>query len=65
MGQNTSYLKKFNVNPNSYYGKYNHQYMANLAAPYNEASTSYNSYKNNGLLSLALHFQIPVYNNMP
>ena len=65
MGQNTSYLKKFNVNPSSYYGTYNHQYMANLAAPYNEASTSYNSYKNNGLLSLALHFQIPVYNNMP
>lgn len=64
-GQYTSYLKKFNVNPNSSYNVYNHQYMANLAAPSSEAKTSYNSYKANGLLSLPLHFIIPTYNNMP
>lgn len=64
-GQNTSYLKKFNVNPNSSYPVYNHQYQANIAAPNNEAKNSFYSYRDNGLLSLALHFIIPVYNNMP
>lgn len=64
-GQHTSYLKKFNVNPKSAYSAYNHQYMANLAAPSSEAKSSYNSYKNNNLLSLPLHFIIPTFNNMP
>lgn len=64
-GQNTSYLKKFNVNPNSYYKIYTHQYMANLSAPASESSTSYTSYKNNGLLNLPLVFEIPIYENMP
>lgn len=64
-GQYTSYLKKFNVNPNSSYSKYNHQYMANLAAPYSEAYSSYKSYRDNNMLSLALEFSIPIYNNMP
>ena len=40
-GQHTSYLKKFNVNPNGYYSVYNHQYMANLRAPASEAYTTY------------------------
>ena len=64
-GQHTSYLKKYNVNPNSSYSTYNHQYMANLAAPSSEAISSYNSYKSNNLLNLPLHFIIPTYNNMP
>lgn len=64
-GQNTSYLKKFQVNPNSYYNVYTHQYMANLQAPTSEASTSFNTYKANGLLSLPLVFEIPIFNNMP
>ena len=64
-GQNTIYLKKFNVSPESAYTIYGHQYQANIAAPFNEAKSSYNSYKENGLLSLALHFAIPVYENMP
>lgn len=64
-GQYTSYLKKFNVNPNSSYKTYNHQYMANLKAPSSEAQTSYNSYSSNNLLKLPLHFIIPTYNNMP
>ena len=64
-GQYTSYLKKFNVNPNGYYPVYNHQYMANLRAPMSEASTTYNSMKDNGLLDNALNFVIPVFTNMP
>lgn len=64
-GQNTSYLKKFNVNPNANSAQNTHQYMANLAAPYNEALSTYKSYQENGLLSLPLHFTIPVFNNMP
>ena len=64
-GQFTSYLKKFNVNPNGYYSVYNHQYMANLRAPASEASTTYNSMKENELLDNAINFVIPVFNNMP
>lgn len=63
-GQFTSYLKKFNVNPES--GRvYNHQYMANLAAPYSEAYSSHKSYRDNGLLLLPLEFTIPIFNDMP
>lgn len=64
-GQNTSYLKKFNVNPNGYYAMFNHQYMANLAAPMNEASSAYKSYKENNMLIQPLKFFIPIYKNMP
>lgn len=64
-GQYTSYLKKFNVNPSGYYPVYNHQYMANLRAPMSEASTTYGSLKNNGLLDNTINFVIPVYNDMP
>ena len=64
-GQNTSYLKKFNVNPNGYYSMYTHQYMANLRAPASEASRSFTAYQESGLSALALEFTIPVFNNMP
>ncbi len=64
-GQFTSYLKKFNVNPNSANKVYNHQYMANLAAPYSEAYSSYKSYRDNGLLALPLEFTIPIFLDMP
>ena len=63
-GQFTSYLKKFNVNPDSYYDVFNHQYMANLAAPSNEAKTSWSTYNANGLAELPLSFSIPIYNDM-
>ncbi|MDE5540186.1 MAG: hypothetical protein K2J20_06860 [Bacilli bacterium] len=39
--------------------------MANLAAPYSEAYTSYKSYSTNNLLNLPLEFTIPVFENMP
>ena len=64
-GQYTSYLKKFNVNPNGYYSVYNHQYMANLRAPASEAYTTYKSLKENDLLNNAINFVIPVFTNMP
>ena len=64
-GQFTSYLKKFNVNPNGYYPVYNHQYMANLRAPSSEALSTYKSLKNNNLLDKPYNFVIPVYLDMP
>ncbi len=63
-GQYTSYLKKFNVNPNAYHDQFDHQYMANLAAPASEAYSSYKSYQENGLFNLPLEFDIPVFQNM-
>ncbi len=64
-GQFTSYLKKFNVNPNSDYQLFNHQYMTNIAAPCSEAYSSFISYEENNLLSLPLEFTIPIFNKMP
>ena len=59
-GQNTFYLKKFNVQGSNLY---KHQYMTNIQGAASEAerlSKAYNSVKDS-----ALEFQIPVYNNMP
>lgn len=64
-GQYNSYLKKFNVNPNSTYSVYTHQYMTNVRAPYFEARTSYLAYQENNLLEKPLVFTIPVFENMP
>jgi beta-N-acetylglucosaminidase len=64
-GQYTSYLVKFNVNPNSTYNVYTHQYMTNVRAVASEASTSYSAYLANGLLDQPLVFAIPVFTNMP
>lgn len=64
-GQNTSYLKKFNVNPKGYYSVFNHQYMSNLRAPAGEAVTTYNSLKENNMLDKPYDFSIPVYTDMP
>ncbi|MBR1416299.1 MAG: SH3 domain-containing protein [Bacilli bacterium] len=63
-GQYTSYLKKYNVNPESYYGVYRHLYQANIGAPASEAIYSWRSYYNNGAIDLAFNFNIPVYENM-
>lgn len=64
-GQDTIYLEKFNVNKNSPYGVYNHQYMQNIQAPRSESSTTKKMYTNAGSLNNAFVFKIPVYNNMP
>lgn len=64
-GQDTLYLEKFNVNINSPYGVYEHQYMQNIQAPRSEASSTKKMYTNAGSLNNAFVFKIPVYNNMP
>lgn len=65
VGQNTVYLKKFQVNPNATYKLYVHQYMSNIFAPYDEGRIARSGYEKNGLLDLGFNFFIPVFNNMP
>ena len=62
-GQDTLYLQKFDVD-NRYNGIFWHQYMQNIRAPYYEARSVYNTYKENGLLEQPFIFRIPVYTNM-
>ncbi len=64
-GQDTIYLEKFNVNKNSPYGVYEHQYMQNIQAPRSESSSTKKMYANAGSLNSAFVFKIPVYDNMP
>lgn len=63
--QNTLYLNKFDVNPNSPGGFYTHQYMQNLSAAYSEARIFRSAYVDTGTLDNAIKFIIPVYENMP
>lgn len=62
--QDTIYLEKFNVDKNSPYGIYEHQYMQNIQAPASESSSTRKMYANAGSLNSAFVFKIPVYNNM-
>lgn len=64
-GQNTLYLQKFNVKPNDPSDLYLHQYMTNVQAPYSEGRITRSAYNEMGILSDAMVFFIPVYNNMP
>ena len=63
--QNTLYLNKFDVNPNSPGGFYTHQYMQNLSAAYSESHTLRSAYVDTGTLDNTIKFIIPVYENMP
>lgn len=63
--QDTIYLEKFNVDRNSPYGVYEHQYMQNIQAPASESSSTRKMYANAGSLNSAFVFKIPVYDNMP
>lgn len=63
-GQFTSYLKKFQVNPDAGANLYSHQYMTNIRAPWGEARTSYKAYSQ-VLSDIAFTFTIPVFENMP
>lgn len=63
--QDTIYLEKFNVDKNSPYGVYNHQYMQNIQAPAGESASTRKMYSNAGSLNSAFVFKIPVYDNMP
>lgn len=62
--QSTFYFQKFNVDPRSsrnFWG----QYMQSLHGSTGRASQFYKSYKENGLLDVAYHFTIPVFEGMP
>lgn len=59
-GQDTVYLQKFNVTNG---GRYNHQYMANVEAPYSEGIRFYRAYIDPDQIPIV--FSIPVYLNMP
>lgn len=65
VGQNTIYLQKFHVNPDSTTGLYWHQYMTNVLAPYSESKSIYNGYTKSGLINTSMSFIIPIFNNMP
>ena len=60
-GQNTFYLKKFNVQGANLY---KHQYMSNVQGAASEAAKLSQAYTAD-LKKTALEFHIPVYNNMP
>ena len=60
-GQDTFYLKKYNVQGSN---KYNHQYMTNVVAAAQEGAKISDAYSNE-IKSGCLTFKIPVYNNMP
>lgn len=63
--QDTIYLEKFNVDKNSPYGVYQHQYMQNIQAPASESASTKKMYSNAGSINSAFVFKIPVYDNMP
>ena len=63
-GHDTLYEQKFDID-DAVYGKYLHQYMTNIAAPFMEASSVKKGYESSGLTDAAIVFQIPVYQNMP
>ena len=64
--QNTIYFEKFPTNNEGKATKLlGTGYMTNIMAPINESKTTYNAYKNTGILESAFEFHIPVYNNMP
>lgn len=64
-GQYTMFYQKFNVSPNTPYGKYTNQYMTNILAPASESLSTYDSYVNQRVLNQGYVFKIPVYTNMP
>lgn len=64
-GQDTIYLEKFNVESNSPYGLYQHQYMQNIQAPASESASTKKMYEGAKSLNSAFVFKIPVYTNMP
>lgn len=64
-GQDTLYLQKYNVNTQSPYGVYNHQYMQNIAAPSGEGKKVKTMYQGANSLDNTFVFKIPVYGNMP
>lgn len=63
-GQFTGYLQRFNVNPDSDYKLYSHQYMSNLSGALSQGHLTYLSYRELGMINREIVFSIPVYENM-
>ena len=63
-GQNTLYYQRFNVK-NGINSVATYQYMTNIMAPYNEASSMKSTYAEYGILKEQLVFEIPIYSGMP
>lgn len=64
-GQDTLYLQKYNVNPQSHHPLYTHQYMQNISAPSSEAKSIRKLYASANSLESPFVFKIPVFLNMP
>ena len=64
-GQNTTYYQRFNVNRDSKYALFTHQYMTNIYGAASEAALTSDAYDSLGISALAKTFIIPVYKNMP
>lgn len=64
-GQESQYLQKFNVSPNTLFSIYGHQYQTNIEAPKTDAHFIYWGYHDTSTIDEAIVFNIPVYNNMP
>lgn len=64
-GQDTLYLQKFNVAPDSHYALHTHQYMQNISAPSSEGKSMKKLYAGANALDSTFVFKIPVYVNMP
>lgn len=62
--QNTLYAQKFDYD-GKYNGKYWHQYMTNIMAPYSEGNQVRYSYSNSGQMENSFVFLIPVYDERP
>lgn len=63
-GQNTVYLKKFNVIGSDKYPPYTHEYMTNVPGAASEGRTLAQAY-DEGARAEKLIFEIPVFDNMP
>ncbi len=64
-GQYTMFYQKFNVSPNTPFGKYTNQYMTNILAPASESLSTHDSYVSQNVINNGYVFKIPVYTNMP
>lgn len=65
LGQDTSYMQKYNVNANNEAELYQNQYMTNGVGAVDLGVKTYNGYAQSDMLQAALEFHIPVFSNMP
>ena len=63
-GQHTTYYQKYNFSPKATKGMW-HQYTTNIDSLESQSISTYNSYRNMGVLDLAFKFDIPIFSNMP